>query len=341
MRAFRKAHERTSLLFNGSLMNLTGHVELLFGDLFRIYYACHPGAVGTRDKVFSFEDLSNFDSVSAAREHFVASRIESLLYSSFSDWLDFFRSNAKLSMGYLDEDVDLLVETFQRRNLVVHNAGIVNSIYLNSVHPKLLSDVTLGQPLPPNRDYLVNRIDLFERDGLLVAAELWKKLFPSHAKRGSVLLDLTYKHLLAARWSVAVALTQFTVQDRQLTEAARCVASLNNWLCRKRLGQWEQVRGEVNAADFSARSLRFQLGLLGLQEAADEWFALLPKTLQADEISLDELNEFPIFDELRRDQRFDQYRKPAQAEPQALGEGAPRTSPKALAEAQSDDTTTS
>nr|WP_290227701.1 hypothetical protein [Trichocoleus desertorum] len=142
-----KAQGRTRMLYSSSLMTLTSSVELFFSKLFHQYFYLHPESIGTKEKLFSFDDLSKFDTLADARTHYISSRIEDLLRGPLSDWLLFARNTVKLSMGYLKEEQELLEETFQRRNIVVHNGGIANSIYIAKVPKNLCKDVKVSNNL--------------------------------------------------------------------------------------------------------------------------------------------------------------------------------------------------
>jgi hypothetical protein len=308
MKALMRAYGRIKLLYNSSLMNLVSIVELFFAELLHEYFVMVPEVIETKEKVFSFEDLKSFASIADAKEHYRNSRIEEILYGSFPDWISFLKKSPKLSMSYLDSDLDLLTETFQRRNLVVHNGGRVNSIYLSKVAANLTEKLSVGDILDTNRVYLNDRIDLFERNCLLIAAEFWKKLAPQDKNRDNLLSDIVYRHLVGQRWLLSESLSLFILQDKSVSERLSCTAKLNYWLSKKRQGQWSSIEDEVNSTDFSAKGLRFRVGHAALRGVNDDFFDLIPKALQAEEISVNEINIYPIFEEIRQDPRFDQYR---------------------------------
>jgi hypothetical protein len=60
-------------------------------------------------------------------------------------------------------------------------------------------------------------------------------------------------------------------------------------------------------ADFSAKALKFKLRFAALKEAKNDFFNSVPKALQAEEVTVQELNTAPIFEEMREDERFKQY----------------------------------
>ncbi len=305
----RRAQGRTQMLYSSSIMTLASSVELFFSKLLHQYFHLHPEAIGTKEKLFSFDELSKFETLSDARIYYISSKIEDLLRGSLADWLSFLRNTVKLSMGYLKDDQPLLEETFQRRNIVVHNGGIANSIYIAKVPKHLCKDVKIGDILIPDRRYLSERIDIWEKYCILITAEFWKQLSPDDSKRAEVLTEITYNHLLAKRWHISQSLSKFILLDKQMPESLITSAQLNYWQCEKRLGRWENIRAEIESADYSAKSVRYQLGHLALLERIDDFYALLPRALQSGELTEKDLQEYPIFSDMRSDQRFEIYKE--------------------------------
>jgi len=304
-----KAAERIDLLYRNSLISLISAVESFLSQIIYAYFDNVPSKISDKDKVFSFDDLNNFNSVEDARTYLIEKKIDKLMRESFTDWVNFFRTKADLSMSYLDPYMDTLVETCERRNLLVHNSGIVNTIYLSKVATSLRKGKKKGNKLHLSRKYLDERIDYFEKYSLLIAAELWKKLKPIAHKRGSILGNISYDHIKAARWSVAEGLSYFMMMDKAQKESFRLVGTLNYWQCLKRQGRWAEVEEQATAEDFSAKSLRYQLGHLALLGKKKEFFEIVPVALTGEEITLEELREYPIFIDMRKDRCFSQYKE--------------------------------
>jgi hypothetical protein len=299
-----KTERPIHLLYRSTLMNLVSAVELFLSELIHLYYVKFPDALGAKDKVFSLEDLKTFDSVEDARLYIIESRIEGIMHGSFSDWVDFFRNQPKLSLGYLKDTMPKLVETCQRRNLIVHNGGIVNSIYLSKVDKTLSHGLKNGDSLNISSDYLTEKLELFELSGCLVAFELWKKFDAADKTRAKLLLERIFYHVLAKRWDISEGLSLFLINDKGMSEEEIFVGKLNYWLSLKRKGKWKEIQSEVEAEDMSAARIRYRLGWFSLCERKDDFFRELPSALRAGELHISELEEFPIFDELRSDSRF-------------------------------------
>jgi hypothetical protein len=324
-----QAKGSVSLLHQNSLISLISAVECFLSQIIHTYYDTVPGAMSDKEKVFSFDDLRNFDTVEDARVYLIEKKVTDLMRGSFTDWITFFRAQADLSMSYLDPYMDTLVETCERRNLLIHNAGVINSIYLSKVSSDLRKGKKKGSKLHLTRKYLDDRIDYFELHSILIAAELWKKLRPADDRRADILASIAYNHLLHSRWGIAEGLSYFMMMDKKMKEPWRLVGKLNYWQSAKRQGRWEEVKDEAEAEDLSAKGRRYQLGHLALIGKKPEFFALVPVALTGKEISLDELREWPIFEDMRKDRRFAQY-KPSVAKKDKRKRALSGTSPKKM-----------
>lgn len=301
IREINRNASHKQLLYSSALMNLTSSVELFFANLLHEFFMLHPNAIGTREKVFSFDDLSAFSTIDDARNHYVLSKIEILLRGPLREWIDFAKTTLKLSLGYITDIQPALEETFQRRNVIVHNGGIANSIYLSKVEPSARVSINVGTNLTPNRSYLNERIDTWERACILIASELWKKLVPADSKRGEFLLTMATEHLSATRWAIAESMSTFLIADKALSEGTHLTAQLYLWHCKKATGKWDSIKKEVRTADYTAKNVRFQLALLSFTEEWDKFAELAPKAIQNGELTLADLNSSPLFSAFRSD----------------------------------------
>jgi hypothetical protein len=208
-----------SLLFESSLMALVSTAEWLVSRLLYTLYERFPGAAGETEKFFSLSDLSKYENLQDARAALIEFRVEQQMRASFEDWMTFFRDKTHISMQYLEKDKDALSEVFKRRNLVVHNGGIVNRHYLNATGKTGIGSLKLGDRLPVNEEYLIAAIDLMEQTMVLIACELWQKWERASEKRPSVLLNISYESLRAERWGVAERLSAFMMNDARTEES--------------------------------------------------------------------------------------------------------------------------
>src|ERR1035441_7706546 len=169
--------------------------------------------------------------------------------ASFEDWVSFFRTKTHIPMPYLERDQDGVSEIFKRRNLVVHNGGIVNRHYLSTVSETVSKGVKEGDRLPVDEKYLTTAIDLIEPNLVLIACELWQKWERASKERPTTLLAIAYESLRAERWVVAERLSKFMMDDKNTEESLRLVGQINYWQSLKWQGRYEEIRTAVENAD--------------------------------------------------------------------------------------------
>jgi len=126
---------RTVHLLNRScIVTVTGFFEVLLSDIATIFYQATPAALAGDDKVISFNELKSFQSISEATEHIEARRVDDLLRNSIEDWDAFLKRNFKVTLdGVIHDRLPDWLEVFERRNLLVHKDGLVDTRYVRNV----------------------------------------------------------------------------------------------------------------------------------------------------------------------------------------------------------------
>jgi hypothetical protein len=288
-------------------MTLVSIVELAVARLFHVYFERFTGAAGDSEPFFTLAQLKKFKDVDEARDALIDHRVDGLMRESFEYWIRFLKEKPKLGLGYLDASKDKIGEVFLRRNLVVHTGGIVNSIYLRDLPESLRNDLKIGDKVEVSREYLASAIDLLDYGFTLVISEMWKKLDPLDEPRGTDLLVISFAHLQASRWECARYVSEFVVRDKALAERTRLSAQINYWQSFKWEGRYEEVRSEVEAADFSAKAPLFQLAHAALKDDYDRCFELLSSLMDGGAVTTDSLETWPLFKNLRQQERCAQY----------------------------------
>lgn len=308
MKAPRKTNYQKELLYKNAFIGLLSSVEWFYSQVLHFYYDKHPEAAGIKKKTMTLEDLKTFGTVQDAEKFLIDSKIEEVFRAGFDAWMDILRDEVKLKLPYVRPFFNELLEVYQRRNLLVHNGGIVNSIYISKVSSEISKDLKIGDKLTITSEYLENAICKLHIVFTLIAAELWKKLEPIEESRADILNSIAYRNMNQGRWEVSEWLSCFIKDDENLKSRVKTVGQLNFWLSRKKRGNRELVIGEVLKADFTDKSLRYQLAVSALTDNKEEFFELLPETLRTKSLEIEELLEFPIFDEMRNTSEFEEFK---------------------------------
>lgn len=304
-----KSCQQESHLYGSSLISLTSVVEWFLSEILHSYYVKYPDSFNSSDKTFSLSDLKGLASIQDVEQYFLDKKIEEILRGSIDDWIRYLRSNLKLNMSYLDTYMKELSEIFHRRNLLVHNHGLVNRIYIAKVDESQRLGARLDKPISVTDSYLQHAIDLIERMLTLIALELWKNCAPDDAIRGEILVEIVFDHLVNQRWSISESLCRFMINDSKIPEINKLVGQINYWLSVKEQGRYQEIQKEIESADYSAKAPIFQLALAAIKVEPQEFFHILPTVISAEGLTYAALDSWPIFREIRQTESYIDYRQ--------------------------------
>jgi hypothetical protein len=124
-------------------MALTSRSEWLIAQLVHLFFDTYPSAAGMSEPFFSLDTLASVQTIEDARELLIDHKVESLMRQTFDEWLQFFKTKPGLGMSYIEPDRQRIAEIFKRRNVIVHNGGRVNRIYLQEVEEPLRTGLKL------------------------------------------------------------------------------------------------------------------------------------------------------------------------------------------------------
>ncbi|HZI56051.1 MAG TPA: hypothetical protein VFF39_04720 [Verrucomicrobiae bacterium] len=303
------ASKHQSLLYRSALISLISSAEWFLSQVFREHLERYPETAGTKDKLLSLDELKSFDSVGDARKYIIDIRIDEIMWGSLEDWIKYLTEKIKLSAGYLKPTKERLTEIFQRRNVMVHNNGVANSIYFHKVAAEFRPGISLGQELTISPEYLRDGIDLIESNFILLGAELWKQLDAKDEDRGAAIANVAFERLSEERWTVAETLSNFLRADKQLPERFQLIGLLNYWQSLKWGGRFDEVKSDIESADFSAKDELFQIGRYALLDDVENFVKLLPIVLGADKLDEEKLVTWPIFKEMVKTERVSEFLK--------------------------------
>lgn len=304
----KKVNNHIELLYKNSFISLLSTVEWFFSQILHFNYDKFPETAGIQKKTMTLTDLKSFGTIDDAEKFLIDTKIEEVLRGNLESWFTTLKTDLNLKLGYIDPIKDELIEIYQRRNLFVHNGGIVNTIYLSKVSEEYKKDINLNDNLVINKKYLDNAICKLQKAFLLVASELWKNLDKSDKTRGDVLTDIVYENLLKERWDICEGLTYFIIKDAELEVTDKLVAQLNYWLCKKEQNQYNDIKKEIENANYSDKKEIFQLALFALKDDIESFMEVLPLSLDSKQLNIKRLEEFPIFKTIRQTDEYQKFK---------------------------------
>jgi hypothetical protein len=294
---------KMSILTKASVTSLVDALELMMGQVVASYYRLHPGALGSDQKEFSLDDLKSLGSIGEAIDSAIDRRVDVFLRSGLADWEAWFKRNLKLDLSSLSLDWPETVEMIQRRHVLVHNGGRISQQYLDNVSPEFHKPV--GTELVLDETYVRRALDLGTVLAVLLTMTAWSKLVPVESSAAAQRChERAYLLMRSCRWEAVEAICSRGRKAIISSNADQVMFQLNEWLARKRIGNDEALHGEILAFDDSALAPRFALARNALLDNTKEAMAAAERGVSSGNVSIDELSEWPVLDELRNDPAF-------------------------------------
>lgn len=298
----RRAPAQGPLLRRGALTTLLSYFEALVSDLIQFHYSLYPVRL-SRDKILSLDDLRRIspEGIGDVERHLAAKEADGAK-------LDYFANTLNLDLTPLDPERDHLTEVTQRRNLIVHNQGIVNRQYLSNVAASLKTeyDAAEGESLPVTRRYVDAAIDTVYVVGATLTQLCWRKWEKDSQERADfeIVQSLLYESLLAERFEFAARIAERLEDIKYETEKHAKMAIVNRAIALNRLNRTDEMERVLSLRDWSASSLDYRLALHALRNEEDALYELLPRAVDSGAVAKIDLERWPIFAPQRDTERF-------------------------------------
>ncbi|MGE3959470.1 MAG: hypothetical protein AB7H96_22335 [Vicinamibacterales bacterium] len=294
----------------GLTVALVSEFDAFMGATLKTYYRLKPEALNASQRVLTFAEMAAFGSLDAAKEHILEKEVESFLRSSHSDQFETLES--KLEMP-LRKDLAIwadFVELTERRNLFVHNDGVVNGQYLQVCKgagydcTAMKKGSTLGVP----QKYFSRAHEVVYELAAKLSHVLWRKLSPEDREAadahfsGTLIYDLVYEK----RYRLARTLADFGASTFKKWGSDYFRRALVVNRAQAYIWDGNRDRGlEILAAeDWSAANHEFQLCVAALRR--DFPLAIVQMRIlgQAAGPKKEGFRDWPVFRELRREKEF-------------------------------------
>lgn len=175
---FAQGHtsEYPNLTYRMSSVYLVALFDAFLADVFSEVARARPKILSSSKKQISYDRLLEFDSFDALVEFIASRELNELSYKSIKDQADYYRDRFGVALEDSGVPVSELIELRATRNLLVHNNGVVNHIYLELVPS---STYKAGDDVKVDANYFDQAVKSLEA----VAAFITTKLAEKHATK--------------------------------------------------------------------------------------------------------------------------------------------------------------
>lgn len=305
--ARRGSPQQGDILRRGAIITLISHLEALIADLIHSFYTAYPEALPAEERTLTLAELREFGSLADAEQSLVAKEVDAVLRDSLELQLRYFGKRPKLALDALDAILADLIEVDQRRNLYVHNRGVVNRLYLKKVGSEVAARMHAeeGKALRTDDEYLSSAIDTVFIVGVILSQLSWRKWHKdSVAAADAELIEVVFEALSDQRYTVVDKVALFAEKLPFHSDENRRIVIINHAIACRDTERKEAMEAVLSKCDWSACGLRFRIALAALRSDVDEVWRLVTRAAASEEIQRDDLEQWPLFRNIREQSDF-------------------------------------
>jgi hypothetical protein len=291
------------LLRRSGLIILVTFLEQLFHDLFIAYITLFPDKAGLLPgKQTDQNNIGSIDLTEIEEQADKWMRVKGGITARITK-LESFGLDCSVIRRYLPK----VLEVNQRRNLFVHNDGIIDEQYLRHISLDEASEkgFSTGRQLIVSDAYLYNSIDIVSIFGIFLHQICWRNWIPSeNLKADEVFNDFIFNALKNEKYSLSVELA-INSDFLSLSRKYRRYVNVNHGIALRETGEVKQLEKIIAELKQSRPDTVTKMAIEILCENYSKAFYMLLNIKSKDKKSFTSITEdWPLFKPVKNEKRF-------------------------------------
>lgn len=299
----------SDILYRSSFVMLFTYFDNLLSDLMHNYYERYPKSFEGENFKISLSELTSINDIKEAKEYLINKHIDSQMYNSLESQINYFKDHLNVSCKKEDLNWENIDEVRERRNIIVHNGGIVNRKYVQKFKKRDLStDVEIlkeGDVLKIDSKYFLKSLDALFFAGIIFTQECWRTWSPKETESADITLNnVIINLLLEEKWSLAQKMSQYGEKSNPYNEEHRLLFYFNYCQSLKWQKKNKELEKELDKLDTSSLKPKYLAAHSALINDIPNFYKYVKKAVASGDLDKDHLFDWPIFREIRKNKNF-------------------------------------
>lgn len=299
------------LLFRSAIVILKSYYDSLLTDLLDYYYRMYKKSI-KKEKKFTTDDLLKYCSIEDLIDDIICEKVNSMILQPIKKTLSMIEQNEDLKINLYKEGIinwDIVEELFQRRNIIVHNDGIINKHYLNNINKNLdflkKQELKEGCEITIDKKYFLNVFNELFLVGIIIIQKFWRKFDKDKLKDANkILIEDMYDLLIDKEWKIVERLGIFSRSINIKDKDDRLYMDFNYLQSLK----WQKKEDLLNEElkKYKVDELRpiYKLAIYALMSDKNNFYKNIKNAIIVDEITREGFFLWPLFREFRKDKDY-------------------------------------
>ncbi|QPJ61623.1 MAG: hypothetical protein G3M70_06875 [Candidatus Nitronauta litoralis] len=298
------------------LIMMVSKFEIFITNILKAFFSCRPKSIQGMNRSESLENVEKLKTSKKNVESEIEKEIERILRDSHLSQIKYIedKMNVKIieHLNMLPEFVELTA----RRNLFVHNGGVVNSRYIDICREnKVLKKGTIksGLQLEINTDYIekasISSIEISFKIGHLIFRKMCEKDNEKIKVGNHFLRRLVNKFLEDKRWDLVIKVCDFVLTTQilsQCTEIEQKGFVFCKCIALRSMGKMSDCFKLLDSTNNTASNLNFIFIKLILLDKFEEAGTYMASNMKRSDSGYEEPEFFtlPLFNDFRETIHF-------------------------------------
>lgn len=296
----------TEILAKSLFTQLFAEFDSYTGELLKVIYLKNDKLLKGISREISLSDLMDFQDLASAKISMLDKEIETFRRDSYAEQFATLEKKFNLPLRKFKEWPDF-VELSQRRNILIHNGGMISNQYISVCERegyKFDTPQKIGDSIDVTFEYFLNASRILSKTGLMLAYTLWGKIFPKESELiHSALNDTIFHCLQQKRWRFVGDLEDFVLSEpmkKDITEIDLRIRIVNASIGLKFSGRDQDASKLLDSVDWSASYRDFRLATAVLHEKYDDAVEIMKSIGKTGEIIQQaDYHTWPLFTKFR------------------------------------------
>jgi len=302
---------QAELLYRSSFVMLVSYFDFLLSDLIHYFYRKHTESLSGKELPLTLSELKLLGGVDEAIDSVINKEADSVMYKSLGEQKLYLKNTLKIDTKDSIINWNKLVESVERRHIVVHNDCKINRRYLSNVDlsqiPEKTKDLKEGMKVRITEKYFKSVFEEICVSGLVLLQVCWRKWEKDDiSSADSRLIPDIYDALVKEDWTCAERLGLFSKECKVEDQASRLVLDINYCQSLKWQGKKGELDEELKKFDISALRPKFALAVYALRSDRNRFYDSAKDAIIVDKMLEEHFMEWPLFRELRKDPDYEE-----------------------------------
>lgn len=232
----------------------------------------------------------------------VKNEVESNMFDSLKT-LKLISEKENINVNRYRNILDRFEEIYYRRNLYIHNDGIVNNIYLSNIKNEFAQEVEIDQKLITDEAYLRNAINMLYKVVCTLFYEIQVTYNPKYEKWHINLGNIGFDFLQNKNYDVAEQIYFILSSYHYLCFKDKAMYRINYINALKQQGKTDVVKRELENLDVSIATDDYKIAKLCLEDKNEDVYKAISKNYP-NPFTADLIRDWPLFINFRESEYY-------------------------------------